>query len=279
MERSTSRSIRALVAVPALLCVMVATAHAQVNSRKMTPAEQAFVDRLGAEFAKILPAVPAGWAEVERRIYDAGGMTSDWDAPIQADYEWVIVSADIEARQEVVRKREQDMIDKNKDAFDAAVARNQAMMEKFGVKLEAAMKKNDQAAVDRLQAEYKKKMDDGAKAAALPDVPRPEMSDTDARIRIAFNPYVAPVMDEKLMPTPPGFLFVGRSESSAREGLTRYVIGNWAVNTAGSGHTLKFTPNKGAVVYGIIVEIEARPDRADALFKAMSIARLKALLQ
>lgn len=274
------RFVRAFLTVTALLCVVAASANAQVNSRKMTSAEQAFVDRLAAEFAKVLPPVPAGWTEVERRIFDAGGMTSDWDAPIQAEYEWLIVRADVEARQEVVRKREQEMADKNRDAFEAATARNQKLIEEYAAKLMAAAGRNDEAAQRRLQAELEKKMGDGMPAVSGS---APELSDTDARIHISINPYSAPVLDEKQMQPPSGFSWVGRREphvnSSAREGVTRYLIGKWAANTVGSGHTLKYTPNKGAVVYGIVVEIEARADRADALFKAMSIERLKALLQ
>ena len=237
MELLSRRSIRALVAVPALLWVAAATAHAQVNSRKMTPAEQTFVDRLSFEFAKILPAVPAGWAEVERRVYDAAGMTSDWEAPIQADYEWVIVSAELEAKQKVVEKREQEMADKNRDAFEAATLRNQKLIEEYSAKLVAAAGRNDEPAQKRLQAELEKKM-----AAGMPAMPgsAPELSDTDARIRILINPYSAPELAEKPLQVPPGFVWVGRREpqpnSSAREGTTRYLIGKWDVNTVGSGH-------------------------------------------
>lgn len=284
MPFSMRRNLRALLVVLVSLCVAVTSAGGQggmANSRKVTAAEQAFVDRLAAEFAKILPPVPAGWAEVERKIYESGGMTSDWDAPISADYEVQFVSADLETRQKLVEKRQEEMAEKNKDAFEASAARNEKLMAEFSVKLEAAMKKQDQALIDRLQADFKKQMDAGAMAA--PSAPAPELSDTYARIRISINPYNAPVMEEQRMPTPPGFTWVGRrapnENQSDREGVTRYLIGNWAVNTVGSGHTLKFTPNKGTVVYGIAVEIEARADRADALFRAMSIVRLKALLQ
>lgn len=280
MTITTRRFSRALLIVPALLSVIVASAGAQVNARPIRPAEQAFLDRLAAEFAKILPPVPAGWAEVERRIFDTGGMTNDWDAPISADYEVQLVSSDLEARQKVVEQREQEATDKNKDAFDAATARNQKLLEEYSAKMMAAAGRNDEAGQKRLQAELEKKMAAGMPAASGT---APELSDTYARIRIAINPYNAPVAAEKKMLAPPGFTWVGRREpdanSSAREGVTRYLIGNWVVNTVGSGHTLKYTPNKGAVVYGIIMEIEARADRADALFKAMNITRLKALLQ
>ena len=123
MTTTTRRSSRALLLVPALLSAVVVSAGAQVNSRPIRPAEQAFLDRVASEFAKILPPVPAGWAEVERRIYDAGGMTSDWDAPISADYEVQLVSSELEARQKVVEQREQDAADKNRGAFEAANAR------------------------------------------------------------------------------------------------------------------------------------------------------------
>ena len=69
MTVSIRGSFRALLVGPALLCAVAANAGAQggmVNSRPLRPAEQAFIDRLAAEFAKILPPVPAGWAEVER---------------------------------------------------------------------------------------------------------------------------------------------------------------------------------------------------------------------
>lgn len=280
MDTTSRRSRRALLLVSALLALVAASASAQVNSRPIRPSEQAFLDRLAAEFAKILPPVPAGWVEVERMVYDAGGMTSDWDAPIKADYAWTIVSADIEARRKVVEQREQDAAEKDKDAFDAATARNQKLLEEYSAKMMAAAGRNDEAGQKRLQAELEKKM-----AAGMPAAPgaAPELSDTDARIRITINPYSASVAAEKKMLAPPGFFWVGRREpdahSSAREGVTRYLLGRWVPDTEGSGHTLKFTPNKGAVVYGIVLQIEARADRAEALFQAMSIVRLKALLQ
>lgn len=280
MTTTTRRSSRALLLVPALLSAVVVSAGAQVNSRPIRPAEQAFLDCVASEFAKILPPVPAGWAEVERRIYDAGGMTSDWDAPISADYEVQLVSSELEARQKVVEQREQDAADKNRGAFEAANARNQKLIEEYSAKIMAAAGRNDEAGQKRLQAELEKKMADGMPA---PSGAAPELSDTYARIRISINPYNAPVMAEKKLLAPPGFTWVGRREpdanSSAREGVTRYLIGRWVPDTEGSGHTLKYTPNKGATVYGIAMEIEARADRADALFRAMSIVRLKALLQ
>lgn len=282
MQVRTLRSVRTLLVVPAMLSLVVASAWAQMNSRPLRPAEQAFLDRIAAEFAKILPPVPAGWAEVERRIYDAGGMTSDWDGPLNPTYQVQLVRTDLEARQEVVRKRGQEMTDKNRDAFEAATARTQKMMEEYGAKMQAALEKNDQAAQKRLTDEYEKNMAAASKASAMPDVPRPELSDTYAHIDISINPYNESVAAEKKILAPAGFLFAERSEpdknSSDREGVTRYVLGAWSVNTVGGGYDLKFTPNKGAVVYGIEVRIEARADRADALFKAMNIARLKALL-
>lgn len=289
MSITTRRLLGGLLLLPVLLCVVADSGAAQVNvagqvnTRAIRPAEQAFLDRMAAEFAKILPPVPAGWVEVERRIYDSGGTTSDWSAPLSADYAWLIVSSDLEARQKVVDQRLQEASEKNQGAFDAATARNQKLMEEFSAKLQAAIAKQDQALVDRLQADFKKKMDEGAKATTPSTARAPELSDTDARISISINPYNASVMAEKQLPTPTGFSWAGRREpdenSSDREGVTRYLIGNWAPDSDGSGRTLKFTPNKATVVYGIAIEIQARADRAEALFRAMSIVRLKALLQ
>lgn len=283
MSFSLRRITRLLQSLSLCLAITAAAADAQVNARPLRPAEQAFLDRLAVEFARILPPLPAGWTEVERKIHDAFGVTSDWEAPIQADYSWSIVRSDIEARQAVVEQRELDSANRNRDSFDAAAARNEKLMTEFSVKLEAAMKKQDQALVDRLQKEFQKQMEAGTRGMTPSGSRAPELSDTDAHIRLSINPYNAPVLEEKRQQAPPGIVWVGRREpdpnASAREGTTRYLIGNWIVDAAGSGHTLKFTPNKGAVVYGIVLEIEARADRADALFRAMSLVRLKALLQ
>lgn len=281
---SRVRWTHTILAVGAPLMLLSAEAGAQggmVNSRPIRPAEQAFIDRVTAEFAKILPPLPAGWTEVERKLFDAGGTVSDWDAPVQADYEWQIVVSDIEARQKKVDARQEAAAAAGKDAFEAAAARTQKLMEEFSTKLEAAMKRNDQAAATKLQQEFEKTMADAAKAAP-PIVAAPELSDSYARIRVMVNPYSAPVAAEKKLPAPPSFAWAGRSEPDAnhadREGVTRYLIGNWQPDGSG-GHTLKFTPNKQGIAYGIVVEIEARADRAEALFRAMNSVRLKALLQ
>jgi hypothetical protein len=247
----------------------------------MTVAEQTFVNRITAELLKILPPVPAGWAEVERRDYDAGGMTSEGVEPIQVDYELQLVSKDIEARQKIVEERQQAMIEKNRAALDAQTAKNEKLMEDFSAKLQAAIAKNDQALVDRLQADFQKRMAAGAQGP--PTVASPELSDTYARIHISINPFNSSALTiAKKIPVPVGFTAVGRSEpseaTSDREGVTSYLIGHWQPDQS-SGYTLKFTPNKGTVVYGVSIAIEARADRSDALFKTMNIARLKALLQ
>lgn len=282
MTRPGKSALAALAIVSLLLSGVTAIVGAQVNSRPIKPAEQAFVDRLASDFGKILPRVPSGWTEVERRIFDAGGSVSDWDAPIQADYEVQLVASDIEERQKIVQKREEDSSEKNKDAFEAAAARNQKLMDEFGTKLGAAAARNDTAAMRRLQADFEKNMDGGAKGSNLPTVDRKELSDSYARIRVQVNPYHAPVLAEKRLTAPAGFVWVGRRErdenNAEKEGVTRYLLGAWTPN-ANSGYTLKYTPNKGAVAYGIIVEIEARADRADALFRAMNSAALQAMLR
>lgn len=136
----------------------------------------------------------------------------------------------------------------------------------------------------RLQEEFEKKMAAGAKAAAAPVVAAPELSDSYARIRIHINLYNAPgLASEKRLPAPAGFVAAGRSEpdenNADREGVNRYLLGNWKPSSANGDYTLTFTPGRQAAVYGIVVEIEARADRAEALFKVLSKVRLQALLQ
>ena len=133
----------------------------------------------------------------------------------------------------------------------------------------------------RPMADFQKQMALSAKGP--PVTASPELSDTYARIHISINPYNSQALTStSKMQVPAGFTAVGRAEpgeaTSDREGVTSYLIGQWQPDQGG-GYTLKFTPNKGTVVYGISVRIEGRPDRADALFKAMNITRLKALLQ
>jgi hypothetical protein len=276
------RSAQRGIATAALLCIAATISPAQVNTRPIKPAEQAWFDRVAAEFAKLLPPVPAGWSEVERRVFDPAGMVSDWEAPHQADYEVQLVVSDLETRQKAVDAREQATADRNKGAFDAAEARSQKIMNDFQAKLEAALKKNDQAAVEKLQADFAKQIAANAAGNGLQKSARPELSDSYARIRLSINPYSASQLEEKKLANPTGFVWAGRREQGEntddREGVSRYILGAFVPDGNG-GYTLKFTPNKHAVVYGLVIEIEARADRADALFRAMNVTRLKALLQ
>ena len=109
----------------------------------------------------------------------------------------------------------------------------------------------------------------------------PELSDTYARIRLHVNPYSASAQAEKKIAAPAGFTWAGRLDRNEHidgsEGVTEYVLGSWAPNDG--SFKLTYTPNKGAVAYGIVLEIEARKDRADAVFNAMNLAVLKGMLR
>ncbi len=252
--------------------------------RKIRPAEQALLDRLAGEFSKILPPVPSGWVEVDKRVFDAGGTVQNMDpAPVGAEYEWRIAVADLALREEVVERRQAALVELNRGRLEAAAAANQKVMDEYAAKIEAAITRNDQAAIKRLQEEMTARMAQGLKDATPPIASAPELSDTYARIRIAVNDYnAATVPGETRLPTPAGFVVASRRnriESQAdREGETWYLLGNWKPQ-AGDSWTLQFAPNKTAAVYGVVLVIEARADRAAALFLALDKARLQALLK
>lgn len=269
-----------------VLCVTAWPAGAQDTGaiRKIRPAEQALLDRIAEEFSKILPPVPTGWIEVEKRVFDAGGMLQNMDpAPVGAEYEWRIAVADLALREAVVERRQAAVVDINRGRLEAAAAANQKVMDEYAAKIEAAITRNDQPALKRLQQEMATRLAQGLKDATPPIATAPELSDTYARIRIAINDYSAStITGDKRLVTPAGFVAAGRRDrietQADREGETWYLLGHWKSQSEGSW-TLQFTPGRTAAVYGVVLEIEARADRAEALFRALDKARLQALLK
>ena len=268
--------------------LFASAAWADGAMRPIRPEERSFLERMDAELAKALPPLPAGWQLAEQMSPGIHDMVPRWEpAPAQHSIEWRIVASDRAEREARWQARLQQQVDTRQPGADALEAARLRLNDEYLPKIEAAANRNDLKTLQRLQAEFEKKMTALQGTAPPLDATAPELIDTTASIRIEVNPYSHTNHARgKPFPKTAGIVYGARIEPEAtdspdKNGVTELLLGRWKSEAAGSQTvwTLQFTDNQTARAYGLVIRIEARPDRAEALRRAMNIGRLQALLK
>jgi len=274
-----------LVVVGALAAALITPSLGAQCDRPGKPAELAFLKRTMEAVDRALPAPPAGWKEYDRRRTDTplSELVTQCDGePLSINLYWELTVADIDERAEKARERMGASVGSELSKMTGGAGGDAIKrLEELTEQMTAAASRNDQAAMKRIEAEMQKAMAAANANAPTGDIRMERCDDCTATVRITVNASQSVAGGTRRTP-PAGAaqhtrLELDKLPHNAREGISTFLVGRWSLD--GETWKLAYPPNQSTTVHGFEIQVEAKHDRAVALFGALRQSGLFKLMQ